>query len=143
MQCNKRDSRSCTLPVSAKYLGSDTNAPLTTPTPLPKSQRSRLTFFGPRACFQRFSPLASNSSAGLSSAISARYSAMPSAAVLAGRDGLMGAVRSSVLVCAMAKPAMSKPKTAIPRAAFLVTVCIAIKPLWFRQCVCRRGYRSK
>ncbi len=64
MQVTRRDSTSCTRPVSAKYRGSSTHAPLTTPGPLPRSHFSRLTFFGPRGVFQSSSPFTSKSSAG-------------------------------------------------------------------------------
>src|SRR4030095_81649 len=79
MQVTRRDSRSCTLPLSAKWRGSSTNAPFTTPGPLPRSHGSSDAFLGPRFCFHNASPLASNRSAGLPSSSILRYSAIASA----------------------------------------------------------------
>src|ERR1022692_3353825 len=80
MHHTSRVSRSMTRSASAKYLGSRAYAPLTTPAPNPKSHCCSDTCLGPRFCFQRSSPRASHSSAGLPSCSAARYFAISSTA---------------------------------------------------------------
>src|SRR5450432_101834 len=80
MHQTSRVSRSMTLSASAKYFGSRVYAALTTPAPSPRSHCSSDTCLGPRCCFQRSSPRAAQSSAGLPSCSAARYLAISSTA---------------------------------------------------------------
>src|ERR1700682_1448382 len=80
MHHTRRVSRSMTRSASVKYRGRRVYAPLTTPAPIPRSHCSRETCLGPRFCFQRSSPRAVHSSAGLPSCSAARYLAISSTA---------------------------------------------------------------
>jgi hypothetical protein len=65
MHQSRRVSRSITSSASEKWRGSSANAPSTTPGPLPRSQPSSDTFFGPRGAVHNASPRSASNRPGL------------------------------------------------------------------------------